>query len=94
VIVLLYYPQPMILIERLKRAVRPGGWIVVERFSNGKKENPLDQRETRRPSPMLACFLDWRVQHYENDELKSDWHWNGKNPTGPMIRLLVQKPWR
>src|SRR4029453_2717065 len=32
-IVLLYYPQPMVLMERLKRAVRPGGHIVIERFS-------------------------------------------------------------
>ena len=94
VIVLLYYPQPMILIERLKAALRPGGYIVVERFSRPKSINRLDDRETRQPSPMLRCFLDWRILHYEHDELKSDWHWNGLSPTGPIVRLLVRKPWR
>ena len=93
-IALLYYPQPMILIERLKKALRPGGYIVVERFSNPKSINPLDDRETRRPSPMLRSFLDWHVLHYENDVLKSDWHWNGQSPTGPIVRLLARKPWR
>jgi 2-polyprenyl-3-methyl-5-hydroxy-6-metoxy-1,4-benzoquinol methylase len=93
-IVLLYYPQPMILIERLKAAVRPGGYIVVERFSRPKSINPLDERETRRPSPMLRCFLDWQVLDYEHDVLKSDWHWNGESPTGRIVRLLARKPWR
>jgi 2-polyprenyl-3-methyl-5-hydroxy-6-metoxy-1,4-benzoquinol methylase len=94
VIVLLYYPQPMILIDRLKAAVRPGGHIVVERFSRPKSINARDKRETRRASPMLRCFIDWRVLHYENDELKSDWHWNGQSPTGPIVRLLARKPSR
>lgn len=91
-IALLYYPQPMILIDRLKEAVRPGGYIVIERFSRPKSCNPRDRRETQRPSPMLRCFLDWSVLHYENDEFKSDWHWNGESPSGPIIRLLARKP--
>src|SRR5262245_21388454 len=56
-IVLLYYPQPMILLDRLKAAVRPGGYILVERFSRPKANNLRDKREARAPSPMLAGFL-------------------------------------
>jgi len=93
-IVLLYYPQPMILMKRLMAAVRPGGYILVERFSRPKSINSLDDRDTRRPSPMLRSFLDWQVLHYENDRLNSDWHWNGQSPTGPMVRLLARKPRR
>src|SRR5262245_22073763 len=66
-IVLLYYPQPMILIDRLKAAVRPGGYILVERFSRPKANNPRDKREAKAPSPMLACFADWHVLHYASD---------------------------
>jgi len=91
-IVLLYYPNPMILMRRLKDAVRPGGYIVVERFSRPKAANVHDRRETKRASPMLRCFLDWRVLHYENNEFESDWHWNGKSPTGAIVRLLARKP--
>jgi SAM-dependent methyltransferase len=96
-IVLLYYPQPMILIDRLKRAVKPGGHIVVERFSrpnHGKAAHLVDRRETKKPSPMLECFADWHVLHYEHDEFDSDWHWDGESPRGPIVRLLARKPWR
>lgn len=93
-IVLLYYPQPMILIERLKTALRPGGHIIVERFSRPKAINRLDRREARRRSPMLRAFVDWHLLHYENDVLKSDWHWDGESPTGQIVRLLARKPAR
>ena len=96
-IVLLYYPQPMFLIDRLKAAVRPGGHIVVERFSrpnHGKAAHPVDRRETKKPSPMLECFADWHVLHYQHDEFESDWHWNGESPRGPIVRLLARKPRR
>jgi 2-polyprenyl-3-methyl-5-hydroxy-6-metoxy-1,4-benzoquinol methylase len=96
-IVLLYYPQPMFLIDRLKSAVRPGGHIVVERFSrpnHGKAAHLVDRRETKKPSPMLECFADWHVLHYEHDEFDSDWHWDGESPRGPIVRLLARKPWR
>jgi SAM-dependent methyltransferase len=93
-IALLYYPQPMILIERLKAAVRPGGHIVVERFSRPTANNPKDRREAKRPSPMLECFADWHVLHYESDEFVSDWHWDGESPSGPMVRVLARKPAR
>ena len=93
-IVLLYYPQPMILIERLKAAVKPGGHIVIERFSRPEAVNPLDKREARAPSPMLECFADWHVVCYEHDEFDSDWHWDGESPRGPIVRVLARKPRR
>jgi SAM-dependent methyltransferase len=93
-IVLLYYPQPMFLIDRLKAAVRPGGHILVERFSRPDSIHRRDAEESHKPSPMLRSFLDWHVLHYENDELKSDWHWAGESSTGPMVRLLARKPLR
>ena len=93
-IVLLYYPQPMILIDRLKAAVRPGGYILVERFSRPNASNRRDQREAKAPSPMLACFADWHVLHYENDEFQSDWHWDGESPRGAIVRVLARKPSR
>jgi len=96
-IVLLYYPQPMVLMERLLAAVRPGGHIVVERFSRptcAKGAPAADRRETRRPSPMLQCFQDWHVLHYENDEFTSDWHWSGESPRGAIVRVLARKPSR
>ena len=94
-IVLLYYPLPMILMERLKRAVRPGGHIVIERFSrpsHPKSASAIDWRETRRINPMLGSLADWHVLHYENDEFTSDWHWDGESPRGPIVRLLARKP--
>lgn len=91
-IVLLYYPQPMILIDRLKSAVRPGGYILVERFSRPKAIHSRDKREAKAASPMLSSFVDWRVLHYENDEFDSDWHWDGESRRGAIVRLLARKP--
>ncbi len=93
-IVLLYYPQPMFIMRRLQAAVHPGGYMLVERFSRPRSIHPLDQRETRRPSPMLRCFADWHVLHYENDDFESDWHWSGESASGPIVRLLARKPSR
>jgi 2-polyprenyl-3-methyl-5-hydroxy-6-metoxy-1,4-benzoquinol methylase len=93
VIVLMYYPKPMILLDRVKAAVRPGGYIIVERFSRPEiNRNPRDRAEARRPSPMIRRFLDWQVLQYENDNFPSDWHWNGESPSGPIVRLLARKP--
>src|SRR5262245_19205162 len=94
-IVLMYYPQPMILIDGLKRAVKPGGHIVVERLSrpnHGRTAPAADRRETKKPSPMLECFADWHVLRYESDEFESDWHWNGESPRGAIVRVLARKP--
>ncbi len=95
VIALLYYPQPMLVMERLRAAVRPGGHIIIERFSrpnHGKSGNVFDRRETKRRNPMLESLSDWHLLLYENDEFTSDWHWNGDSPSGPMVRVLAQKP--
>jgi 2-polyprenyl-3-methyl-5-hydroxy-6-metoxy-1,4-benzoquinol methylase len=96
-IVLLYYPQPMFLIDRLKRAVKPGGHIIVERFSrpnHPRTGHAVDRRETKKPSPMLECFTDWHVLHYQSDEFESDWHWDGESPRGAIVRVLARKPRR
>ena len=39
---LLLLDDPAFLIDRFKPAVRPGGHIVVDRFSRPKGNNPLD----------------------------------------------------
>jgi len=97
VIVLLYYPLPMVLMKRLKQAVRPGGHIVIERFSRPSQARTApaaDRRDTRRTNPMLQSLADWHVLLYENDEFPSDWHWDGESPRGPIVRLLARKPAR
>jgi SAM-dependent methyltransferase len=92
VIVMLYYPTPMLVIERVKAAVKPGGYIIVERFSMPKNDDGVDMLESRRPNPMLQAFADWHVLHYEHDVFTSDWHWRGESATGPIVRILARKP--
>jgi SAM-dependent methyltransferase len=92
-ITLFYYPLPILLIDRVKAAVRSGGHIVIERFTqNAKDAVGPDSEEGKLPNPMLRCFQDWNVLHYEHDVFQSDWHWNGESPTGPIVRLLARKP--
>ena len=54
----------------------------------------VDRRETKRINPMLRALADWHVLLYENNEFKSDWHWNGESPSGAIVRLLARKPRR
>lgn len=92
-ITLLYYPLPLLIIDRVKAAVRSGGHIVVERFTqNGKDAVGPDSDEGKLPNPMLRCFQDWQVLHYEHNVFQSDWHWSGESPTGPIVRVLARKP--
>jgi tellurite methyltransferase len=91
-VALLYYPLPILLIERIKAAVRPGGHIIVERFSQKKDTVGPDGEDAKLPNPMLRYFQDWNVLHYEHDVFQSDWHWSGESPTGLIVRLLARKP--
>jgi len=92
-IALLYYPLPLLLIDRVKSAVRPGGHIVMERFTrNTSSTVGPDADEGNLPNPMLQFFQDWNVLHYEHDVFRSDWHWSGESPTGPIVRVLARKP--
>ncbi len=93
VVTLLYYPLPMLIIERLKRAVRPGGHIIMERFTQKLLEDVgPDAEEGRRVNPMLGSLSDWHLLHYEHDVHQSDWHWKGESPTGLIVRALARKP--
>jgi 2-polyprenyl-3-methyl-5-hydroxy-6-metoxy-1,4-benzoquinol methylase len=92
VIVMLYYPAPMLVMEPLKAAVKPGGHIIVERFSQPKLAQGADLTESKRSNPMLQSFADWHVLHYEHDVFNSDWHWRGESPRGPIVRVLARKP--
>jgi 2-polyprenyl-3-methyl-5-hydroxy-6-metoxy-1,4-benzoquinol methylase len=91
-IALLYYSKPIELIDRVKAAIKTGGHIVIERFSQKEDGPPLEVAEGRLTNPMLGHFLDWHVLHYQHDVFESDWHWSGESPTGMIVRLLARKP--
>lgn len=92
-IALLYYPLPLLLIDRVKAAIRSGGHVVIERFTQNSSEAAgPDLEEGKLLNPMLRWFESWHVLHYEHDVFPSDWHWDGESPTGPIVRLLARKP--
>jgi tellurite methyltransferase len=66
------------LIPRIRRAVRPGGLVLIEVLAEGAE---VDPRFTAAPNELLRWFVDWRVLTYE--ELPGD---------RPVASLVARKP--
>jgi SAM-dependent methyltransferase len=83
-IVFMYEPFPITspaYVERLRRAMRPGGIIVIESFGEEEevKGRPAPAID---PGRLLAAFKDFRLLHYQDVIAKPDW--------GPIDRRVVR----
>lgn len=85
----IYFNPSIIIFDRIKAAVRPGGFLIVEGYGaefSGAGPAP----ETRyHPNQLLAALSDWRILEYQDGVFPSDWA-GGKSV--PVIRVLAQKP--
>jgi hypothetical protein len=85
-----YFNPSIQIFERLKAAVKPAGYILVEGYGAGYT-GPGPAPETRyRPNQLLAELASWRILEYQDGVFPSDWA--GGRPV-PVIRILAQKPW-
>lgn len=85
-----YFNPSIGIFERLKAAVRPAGYILVEGYGAGYT-GPGPAPETRyRPNQLLGLLSNWRILEYQDGIFPSDWV--GGRPV-PVIRILAQKPW-
>lgn len=85
-----YFNPSIGIFERLKAAVRPAGYILVEGYGAGYT-GPGPAPETRyRPNQLLGLLSNWRILEYQDGVFPSEWA--GGRPV-PVIRILAQKPW-
>lgn len=88
VISIIYFNPAKSILDRIKEAVKPGGFIVIEGFGNRKVGGPPDDSKYG-PNELLRIFNDWHVLAYEDGEFEADWSGRG---TQHVVRMLAQRP--
>ncbi len=84
-----YFNPSIQIFDRLKAAVRPGGFLLVEGYGSAFT-GPGPAPETRyRPNQLLAELSNWRILEYQDGVFPSDW--TGGRPV-PVVRILAQRP--
>lgn len=79
IVMMYFYPGPNYM-QRIKDAIKPGGYYI------------LEVKDESHANEILAQFIDWEVIHYEHDRLQRDWTPSYSPGPGPCLRLLVRKP--
>ena len=83
-----YFNPAIRVFERIKRAVRPGGFLLVEGFGSEHRSGPPEWSRYR-PGELLEKLKGWRILEYQDGLFPS--HWAGKGDF-PVVRVLAQKP--
>ena len=84
----IYFNPSLYIFDRIKAAVRPGGYLLVEGYgSDYSGPGPIE--ETRyRPNQLLSYLSDWRILEYQDGVFPSEWA-NGESV--PVVRILAQR---
>jgi SAM-dependent methyltransferase len=84
----IYYNPAIRIIDRLKAAVRPGGFLLVEGFGSDHEQGPPAWSRYR-PNQLLDELNGWRILEYQDGLFESDW---ARGELAPVVRVLAQKP--
>jgi len=84
-----YFNPAIFVFERIKAAVRPGGFLLVEGYGSGHSGDGPPKETRYRPNQLLWELSDWRILEYQDGVFPSDW---ANQPTVPVVRILAQKP--
>jgi SAM-dependent methyltransferase len=75
-------------IDTVGKALRPGGWVVLEAFHDDATRNSsIGRGVVYETNELLELFVDFRILHYEDTLATADF---GKGETR-VVRLLAQK---
>ena len=84
----IYYNPAIKIFDKIKAAVRPGGFLLVEGFGSDHQQGPPAWSRYR-PNQLLDELAGWRILEYQDGVFESDW--SGGEPA-PVVRVLAQKP--
>jgi SAM-dependent methyltransferase len=88
-ITVIYFNPAVRIFDVLKRAVKPGGVIVIEGQGSEHTGDGPPQATRFRPNQLLAAFSDWRILDYEDGRFECDW---APGPPTHVVRLMARKP--
>lgn len=84
-----YFNPSLEIFDRLRAAVRPGGYLLVEGYGSDFKGSGPPMETRYRPNQLLAELSNWRILEYQDGIFPSDWA-GGRSVS--VVRILAQKP--
>lgn len=92
-VALMYFPCAKPGLEKIRDAVKPGGWIVVERYSNQVRGAAAETGRYQR-NLLASVFMEWDIYYFELHPDDGDWHWGRKDrkSKSQIERLVARKP--
>lgn len=89
-LVAMIYMNPAItILDRVKRAVRPGGLLLIEGFGSDHEEASPPAWSLYKPNQLLEALHDWRILQYEDGVFPGDW---SEGRPVPVVRVLARRP--
>ena len=84
----IYFNPAIFALDRIKAAVRPGGFLLIEGYGSEYTGTGPAMETRYRPNQLLWELVDWRILEYQDGIFPSDW---SDQPTAPVVRILAQK---
>jgi SAM-dependent methyltransferase len=84
-----YFNPSIHILDRIKAAVRPGGYLLVEGYGSDHLGTGPPTETRYRPNQLLAELSNWRILEYQDGVFLSDWA-GGRSV--PVVRILAEKP--
>jgi SAM-dependent methyltransferase len=85
----IYFNPAIRILDRIKRAVRPGGFLIIEGYGSEHEAPGPPEWSRYRPNQLLEELEGWRILEYQDGVYPSDWA--GGKPI-PVVRVLARKP--
>ena len=85
----IYFNPAVKILDRIKRAVRPGGFLIIEGFGSDYEGPGPPEWSRYKPNQLLEELKGWRILEYQDGTYPGDWA--GGTPV-PITRVLAQKP--
>jgi SAM-dependent methyltransferase len=85
----IYFNPAVKILDRIKRAVRPGGFLIIEGFGSDYDGPGAPEWSRYEPNQLLDELEGWRILEYQDGTYPADW---AAGTPVPLIRVLAKKP--
>jgi len=85
----IYFNPAIRTLDRIKKAVRPGGLLFIEGYGSDHRGSGPPPWSLYRPNQLLDELEGWRILEYQDGVYPSAWAERG---SAPVVRVLARKP--
>lgn len=87
-IAVIYFNPGKPLIDTLKRAVKPGGVVIIEGYGSRKVGGPPDDTKFG-ANDLIGRFYDWQILEYQDGDFIADWA--GGDSKQHVVRIMARR---